>query len=155
MERKKKMRINPLLSFDGQCEAAFKFYEKCLGGKIVFLMRYGDAPGAESAPPGWRDKVIHATFALGDHVLQGADNTPETYVKPQGFVISLSIGPVEEAERIFKALAEDGVVQMPLQETFWALRFGMVVDRFGTPWVINCENPEAAATLAPKFGRPE
>jgi len=147
------MQINPLLSFDGQCEAAFKFYEKCLGGKIVFMLRYGEAPGSESVAPGWRDKIIHATLALGDRVLQGSDNTPETYLRPQGFAISLNIDAAEQADRIFSALAENGLVQMPLQETFWALRFGMVVDAFGTPWVINCENPQAAAQFAEKFGR--
>lgn len=109
------MQINPQLSFDGQCEAAFQFYEKCLGGKIVFMMKYGEAPGAESVPPGWRDKIIHATFALGDRVLQGADTPSESYVKPQGFAISLNIDAVEEADRIFKELAENGVVQMPLR----------------------------------------
>jgi PhnB protein len=145
------MQINPLLSFDGQCEAAFKFYEDCLGGKIVFLLRYGEAPGSESVAPGWRDKIIHATFALGDQVLQGSDTMPEAYVKPQGFAISLNIDAQEQAQRIFRELSENGLVQMPLQETFWALRFGMVVDRFGTPWVINCENPKAAAQLAEKF----
>src|SRR5262245_12476090 len=103
------MQINPQLSFDGRCEAAFKFYEKCLGGKIVFMMRFGEAPGADSAGPGWRDKIIHATLALGDQVLQGGDTPPESYLKPQGFAISLNIGPVEEADRIFRALAENGV----------------------------------------------
>jgi PhnB protein len=149
------MQINPQLSFDGHCEAAFKFYEKCLGGKIVFMMKYGDAPGAESVAPGWRDKIIHATFALADRVLQGSDSPPESYVKPQGFAISLNIDAEEQADRIFKDLAENGVVQMPLQQTFWALRFGMVIDRFGTPWVINCENPRAAAQFADKFGSSE
>src|SRR5262245_58130883 len=139
------MQINLQLSFDGQCEAAFRFYEKCLGGKIVFMMRYGEAPGSESVAPAWRDKIFHTTLVLGDQALQGDDTTPESYLKPQGFAISLNMAAAEEADRIFNALAENGLVQMPLQETFWALRFGMVVDRFGTPWVINCGNPRAAA----------
>jgi PhnB protein len=135
------MQLNPYLSFNGQCEAAFKFYEKCLGGKIVMMMTYGDSPMAEQMPPDWREKIIHATFALGEHVLSGADAPPEHYQKPQGFSVSLNVGAAAEAERIFNTLAEKGAVQMPLQETFWALRFGMLVDQFGTPWMINCGKP--------------
>ena len=135
------MQLNPYLSFNGQCEAAFKFYEKCLGGKIVMMMTYGNSPMAEQTPPDWREKIIHATFALGEHVLMGCDAPPEYYQKPQGFSVSLNVGAAAEADRIFKTLAENGAVQMPLQETFWALRFGMLVDQFGTPWMINCGKP--------------
>jgi len=132
------MRLNPHLAFAGQCEAAFEFYEKCLGGEIVMMMTYGDSPMAEQVPPGWRDKIIHATFALGDHVLTGADARPEHYQKPQGFSVLLHVDDVAEADRIFNTLAEKGTVQMPIQQTFWAQRFGMVVDQFATPWMINC-----------------
>ena len=135
------MRLNPYLTFNGQCEAAFKFYEKCLGGKIVMMMTYGDSPMAEQTQPEWRKKIIHATFALGDHVLQGADAPPERYQKPQGFSVLLNVGAAAEADRIFKALAENGAVQIPIQGTFWAQRFGMLVDQFGTPWTINCGKP--------------
>ena len=135
------MQLNPHLSFNGQCEAAFKFYEKCLHGKIITLMTYGDSPMAEQTPAAWHGKIIHATFALGDQRLTGADVTVESYRKPQGFSVLLNIGDATEADRIFKALAENGVVLMPIQETFWALRFGMLVDQFGTPWMINCGKP--------------
>jgi PhnB protein len=135
------MRLNPHLTFNGQCEAAFKFYEKCLGGKIVMMMTYGDSPIAEQTPPDWRKKIIHATFVLGDHRLQGADVAPESYLKPQGFSVLLNVGAAAEADRIFNTLAEKGTVQMPVQETFWALRFGTLVDQFGTPWVIQCGKP--------------
>ena len=135
------MLFNPHLTFNGQCEAAFKFYETCLGGKIVMMMTHGDSPIAAQTKPEWRKKIIHATFALGDHVLTGADATPEHYRKPQGFSVLLNIGGATEADRIFKTLAESGTVQMPIQETFWALRFGMVVDQFGTPWMVNCGKP--------------
>jgi PhnB protein len=135
------MKLNPHLEFSGQCEAAFKFYEKCLGGEIVMMMKYGDSPMAEEMPPELRDKIIHATFALGDHVLTGADAAPEVYEKPRGFSLLLSLDVAAEADRIFMALAENGVVEMALEETFWALRFGMVVDQFGTPWMINCGKP--------------
>jgi PhnB protein len=134
------MRLNPHLAFDGRCAAAFEFYEKCLGGKIVTMLTYGDSPMAGQTPPGWRNKVLHATLALGDHVLTGADVIAEQYQKPQGFSVLLQVDAVAEAERIFKTLAENGVVQVPLEETFWASRFGMVVDQFGTPWMINCGN---------------
>ena len=135
------MQMNPHLAFNGECEAAFKFYENCLGGKIVTMMTYGDSPMAEQMPPAWRGKIIHAAFALSDHQLTGADVPPESYLKPQGFYVLLHIGAEAEADRIFKALAENGAVRMPVQETFWARRFGMLVDQFGTPWMINCGKP--------------
>lgn len=136
------MQLNPHLAFNGQCEAAFTFYEKCLGGKITFMMTYGDSPLAEQTPSEWHTKILHATVALGDHRLTGADALAGNYQKPQGFSVSLQIRDAVEAERIFQALAEKGEVQVPLQETFWALRFGMLVDRFGTPWMVNCGKPE-------------
>jgi PhnB protein len=134
------VQLNPHLAFNGQCEAAFKYYERCLGGKIVLLMTYGDSPLAEQNPPDWRNKIIHATLAFGDQRLTGGDVAPESYHKPQGFAVLLNIDDAAEADRIFKTLAENGAVQMPIQETFWALRFGMLVDQFGTPWMINCGN---------------
>ena len=132
------MQWNPYLTLDGQCEAAFQFYEQCLGGKIVTMMTYGDSPMAEQAPPGWRQKILHATFALDGQTLGGADVPPEYYQKAQGLSVALNLNDAAEAERVFQALAEEGMVQMPLQQTFWAARFGMLVDRFGTPWMINC-----------------
>jgi PhnB protein len=135
------MQLNPLLVFNGQCEEAFKFYENCLGGKIAMMMTYGDSPMTEQTQPGWRDKILHATFLLGDDRLSGADVPSEPYQKPQGFAMQLNLANAVEADRIFKTLAEGGTARMPLQETFWALRYGEVVDRFGTPWLINCEKP--------------
>ena len=135
------MQLNPYLSFNGQCEAAFKFYEKCLGGKVVFTMTYGASPMAEQTPLNWRDKIMHTTFTLGDQVLSGADAPPGQYRKPEGFCVALNLSDAAEADRIFTALAENGEVKMALQETFWAPRFGVLVDQFGTPWIINCEKP--------------
>ena len=93
----------------------------------------------DQTPPGWSAKIMHATLAVGGQLLQGADAAGDHYKKPQGIAISISLRDVAEAERIFKMLAENGTVQMPIQETFWALRFGMTTDRFGIPWMINCE----------------
>ena len=133
------MKLNPYLSFDGQCEAAFQFYERLFGGKIQMMLTYGNSPMAEQAPPEWRGKIAHATLAVGDNVLMGADVLPGQYEKPRGFQVMLGINDPLDAERIFQGLAENGTVQMPLQTTFWSARFGVLVDRFGVPWSINCE----------------
>jgi PhnB protein len=135
------MQSNTYLNFNGECKDAFKFYEQCLGGKIVAMMTYGESPMAEQTPAEQRDKIMHVHLTVGDMVLMGADSPPEYFEKPQGFNINLQFDDVAEAERIFKALAENGTVKMPIQETFWAKRFGMAIDRFGTPWMINCFLP--------------
>jgi PhnB protein len=132
------MQVNPHLHFNGQCEAAFKFYEQCLGGKIITMMPHEGTPIADQVPAEWRNKILHATLQVGDEVLMGADAPPGGYQKPQGFSVTLGLKDAAQAERIFHALAENGTVQMPLQETFWAARFGMLIDRFGIPWMVNC-----------------
>jgi PhnB protein len=139
------MKINAYLHFDGRCEAAFKFYEQCLGGKIVFKMTFGESPMAGQSPPGWRDKIMHARLLVKDQVLMGSDAPPGRYESPKGFSVSLNLTDAVEAERIFNALLEKGTVVMPLQETFWAERFGMLSDQFGIPWMINCEKEVGAA----------
>ena len=133
------MQLNPYLNFNGQCEAAFKFYERCLGGKIVFTMTYGESPMADKVPSDWRKKILHVRLMAGDQALMGADAPPEHYEQPKGFSVTVGIDDPAEAERIFHALAEKGSVSMPIQKTFWAQRFGMLVDQFGIPWMINCE----------------
>src|ERR1044071_7553130 len=121
------MQLIPYLSFNGQCEAAFKFYERCLGGKIEFITPYESRPAAEyPVPADWGKKILHATLRVRDQVLMGADTPPDRYQKPQGFSITLGLKDQGEAERIFKALAESGTIDMPLQETFWAFRFGVL-----------------------------
>jgi len=132
------MRLITHLNFDGQCEEAFKFYEGVLGGKILTMMPFEGSPMADQSPPEWRKKILHATLDLGDSVLMGADAPPGRYQKPQGFSVTIGLSDPTEAERIFRSLAENGIVQLPLQETFWATRFGMLVDRFGIPWMVNC-----------------
>jgi len=133
------MQLNPYLFFNGQCEAAFRFYEQCLGGKIEVMMTHAGTPAAENVPAEWRDKILHARMTVGGQVLMASDAPPGRYHAPQGFSVSLQIGNPAEAERIFNALARDGMIQMPFGQTFWAYRFGMVVDRFGIPWMVNCE----------------
>jgi PhnB protein len=135
------MQLNPYLIFAGQCEAAFKFYEKSLGGKSSMMMTYGESPMSEQVPTEWRGKVMHARMVVGDNVLMGSDVSTDRYEQPKGFSVSLSVKDPAEAERIFHELEQDGTVQMALQKTFWSARFGMVVDRFGIPWMINCEQP--------------
>jgi PhnB protein len=132
------MQMNPYLTFNGQCEAAFKFYEKCLGAKITFMMPHDGTPVVNQVPSDWRNKILHASLQVGDRLLQGSDCPPDHYQKPAGFSVKLDPQDAAEAERVFSALAENGTVQMPLQETFWAVRFGMLVDQFGIPWMINC-----------------
>ena len=134
------MQLNAMLSFNGQCEEAFKFYQQCLGGNIQFMMTYGDSPMADEVSSEWRDKIIHATLIAGDTALSGADAPPGYYERPAGFSVAIQIKDPAEAERIFRSLSEDGTVTMPLQQTFWAVRFGMLVDRFGIPWMTNCGN---------------
>jgi PhnB protein len=132
------MQSNPYLYFNGDCKDAFKFYEQCLGGKIVAMMSYGESPMGEQTPTEQRDNIMHVHLTVGDVNLMGADAPPEYFEKPQGFQINLQFDNVEEGERIFNALAEKGTVKMPFQETFWAKRWGMLIDLFGTPWMINC-----------------
>ena len=133
------MQINPYLNFNGQCEEAFTFYAQVLGGKIEAMMPHEGTPAAEHVPLEWRKSIMHARLSVGDNVLMGSDAPPPHQAKPQGFYVSVNVTKPAEAERIFDKLAERGTVNMPIQETFWAARFGMLVDRFGTPWMVNCE----------------
>lgn len=133
------MQVNPYLYFNGQCEEAFKFYEKLLGGKIEVLMPHEGTPAADHVPADWRKKIMHARMVVDGQTLMASDAPPGHYHKPQGYAVSISVKDPADADRIFLALAENGKVNMPIQETFWAQRFGMLVDRFGIPWMVNCE----------------
>jgi PhnB protein len=133
------MQLNPYLTFGGQCEAAFKFYEKVLGGKIEAMHSHAGSPMENQVPPEWRSKIMHARLNVGGNLLMGSDAPPDRYEQMKGFTVTLGTNDPNEAERIFKALSKKGTVQMPIQKTFWAARFGMLVDQFGTPWMINCE----------------
>ncbi|ESA32060.1 glyoxalase bleomycin resistance protein dioxygenase [Leptolyngbya sp. Heron Island J] len=135
------MQLSPYLSFDGCCEAAFKFYEQCLGGKIEAIMPYQGSPMEAEVPAAWASKVMHGEFRLGEFVVMGSDCMPDKYEAAKGTSLMVGIKDPVEAERAFKALAENGTVTMPIQETFWAAKFGMLVDQFGIPWMINCDQP--------------
>jgi PhnB protein len=133
------MQLNAYLVFNGQCEEAFKLYEQVLGGKILAMFTHAGTPAADQVPPEWLNKIMHVTLKVGDSVLMGSDAPPDRYTKPKGITVNIALNDVAEAERIFAALAEGGVVGMPIQKTFWAERWGMVIDRFGIPWMVNCE----------------
>ncbi len=130
------MQIYAHLNFKGQCEEAFRFYEKALGGEIAVLSRYADTPMAGQLPAEWRQKIVHGRIAIAGTTLMGADPPPDRYNTPQGITIALSTANSADAERCFKALSENGTVGVPMTETFFAHRFGMVVDRFGIPWMV-------------------
>jgi len=138
------MKITPYLLFSGQCEEAFKTYERVLGGKIVASFTFGDSPMAAKYPE-LANKIMHARIDVVDQMILGADCPPEHFQKPQGNSVMLDLDDTAEAERIFRELSAGGTVMMPLQETFWAKRYGNFVDRFGTPWMINVAAPAYAA----------
>ena len=133
------MKLNPYLAFDGQCREAFEFYEKILCGKITFSQTIGDSPMASNMPAEAHGRIMHVTLQIGDQVLQGADAPPGQFTKAAGFCVALHFDDVAEGERVFNGLALDGQVQMPYQPTFWAKGFGMLIDRFGTPWIVNAD----------------
>ncbi|HJP94176.1 MAG TPA: VOC family protein [Pyrinomonadaceae bacterium] len=133
------MQLNTYLHFNGDCEEALKFYEKTLGAKTDAVMKHGGSPAEGTVPPEWKDKVLHARFSIGETVLMASDAPPGHYERPQGFSVSISLDDKAKGEKIFNALAENGTTKMPFQQTFWAGGFGMCVDRFGIPWMVNCE----------------
>ena len=131
------MKLNPYLAFDGRCREAFEFYEKTLGGRISFIQTIGESPMASNMPTEAHDRVMHVTLEIGDQVLQGADAPQGQITKPAGFCVATHFDDVAEGERVFNMLAQNGQVQMAFQPTFWAKGFGMLIDQFGTPWIVN------------------
>lgn len=136
------MKLNPYLNFPGTCEEAMNAYAKVLGGEIVAMLAYGDMPGDYPIPDEMRKKIAHARIVIGDQVIMASDSGPDRFKPMQGVSVTLNIPEPAEAERVFKALVEGGTAIMPLEETFWAHKFGVLVDRFGTQWMVNCEKPE-------------
>jgi PhnB protein len=132
-------QLNAYLSFKGDCEAAFRAHAQCFGGTVGELFRYGGSPMADQVPPDWADKVMHGSVTICGQILMGADTVPLQYEAPRGISLALHIKGAAEGERIFSELAVDGTSVVPMEKTFWAERFGVVVDRFGITWSINCE----------------
>ena len=136
------MDVVPYLNFDGQCAEAFAFYEKLLDGEITFLMNFGESPMADHVPVEDHGAILHATLSLpGGRTIQGSDAPGGRYNKPAGFAVSITFDTVDKAHQVFKELTRGGVETMAIQETFWALAFGMVTDRFSIPWMINVDKP--------------
>jgi PhnB protein len=128
----------PYLIFDGTCAEAMRFYESTLGGKLESMMTNGESPMCDQMPPGSENRVMHARLVIDGTRLMASDAMiGHPYEGMKSFSLALSYPTVEEAQRVFDALAEGGKVNMPLQKTFWAEAFGMLADRFGTPWMIN------------------
>ena len=135
------MQIAPYLMFEGRCREAFTAYETILGGRIEAMMAYAEMPPCEAGPaPANPDLVMHACLKLGDQMLMASDAPPGLSEGPmQSVSVSIGVAEIAEAERIFSALSEGARIKMPLTETFWAPRFGMLQDRFGTNWMISAE----------------
>ena len=138
------MQFTTHLSFDGNCRQAFDFYAETFGARIVARVTYGEMPGSPG-PAALRDRIAHARLDAGGQTLMGADAPPERASTPHGFAVCATIEDLGRAQRIFETLAANGQTQMPFQETFWARGFGMCVDRFGVPWMVNCEKPREGA----------
>ena len=138
------MPLNTYLHYaNGRCAEAFACYEGLLAGRITERLTYGQSPMADQTPPELRERIMHMRLELpGGAVLMGSDAPPQFAAPMQGFSVALTVAAAEEAERVFAGLAADGTVHVPLHETFWASRFGMLIDAFGVPWLINC-NREA------------
>jgi PhnB protein len=131
------MNMMPYLFFDGNCAEALAFYEETIGAEVSGMMRNSDAPDAESRMPGGDDLVMNAMVKIGGGMLMASDTGEGWHQKPQGFAVHLETPSIAEAERVFAAFGDGGTIQMPLGETFWAERFGMVTDKFGTPWMVS------------------
>jgi len=136
------MKLNPYLNFPGTCEEAMNTYAKVLGGEVVAMLAYGDMPGDHPVPDDMRKKIAHARIVIGDQVLMASDSGPERFKPMQGVSVTLNIPDQAEAERVYNALVDGGNAIMPLEETFWAKKFGVLADRFGTQWMVNCEKPQ-------------
>lgn len=129
------MQLDIYLNYGGNCEEAFRFYEQHLGGKIVMLMKHGEAPDSR-VPPEWKDRVLHAHMELGGTALTGADIPPDRFQPMRSAYLSLTVDSTEEAERVYALLSEGGAIFMPMEETFFAFRFAMLRDKFGTSWML-------------------
>lgn len=138
------MPVTPYLFFDGKCAEAMRFYEKTLGGKLDALMTYGESPDGKVPPGVQPDRIMHAHLTIPGGVIMASDDASGSpYKGMSGFTVSLDYPTVAEAKRIFDALADGGQIWMPFEKTFWSEGFGMIADRFGTPWMVSVTSKEA------------
>jgi PhnB protein len=139
------MQLSTYLNYGGNCAQAFRFYEQHLGGKISMMMTHGQAPDQSQVPAGWQDAVLHARMTIGGAELLGADIPPDRFQPMRSAYLTLSVDSTPEAERIYALLSENGEIFMKMQETFFAHRFAMLRDRFGTSWMLLHERPRPNA----------
>jgi PhnB protein len=135
------MKLNTYLNYGGNCERAFRFYEEHLGGQITMMVTHSQQPNANEVPPDWKDAILHARISLGGTELMGADVPPARFQPMRSAYLSLGVDSIDEAERIYAVLSDGGEIFMPMAETFFAFRFAMLRDRFGTSWMIIHERP--------------
>ena len=136
------------LSFNGNCEAAFRFYEARLGATMGLMHPYANSPMAAQVPPEWGTKIMHGSLTLGGVTICGADTPPAAiFEAPRGFRILFDVEDPAETERLYNALAENATVEMPLQQTFWSPKFGVLTDQFGIPWTLSCAQAPQSATV--------
>lgn len=135
------MKIHTYLNYGGHCGPAFRFYEEHLGGKITMMMTHGDSPDQSAVPEGWKDAILYANMHIGGTELMGSDVPPERFQPMRSAYLSLSVESIEEAERIYALLSDGGEIYMPMAETFFAFRFAILRDKFGTSWMILNERP--------------
>ena len=147
------MYVSTYLTFSGRCEEAFRLYERVTRGKLVAMVTHEETPAASQVPPEWQKKIIHARLQIGSAYLMGCDAPPGRQKPPQGYMVSLGVDTPEDAERVYKELSEGGEVQMPLDKTFFAKKFGMFNDKFGIPWMVICENQDAGTQSSARSER--
>ena len=138
--------IQPYLFFNGRCEEALEFYRRAIGAELVMMLRFSDSPDAPPpgmVPPGWENKVMHSELRVGEAVVMASDGCGSGAAFG-GFSIALTLTTAAEVDRAFAALAEGGEVEMPLGETFWTPRFGMLKDRFGVAWMVQVPQKQSS-----------
>jgi PhnB protein len=135
------MKLHTYLNYGGNCAEAFRFYEQHLGGKIVMMMTWAEMPEPKNVPPGMEKAILHARLDIGETILMGSDVPPERFQPMRSAYLSLSVDSIAEAERIYALLSDGGEIFMPMAETFFAFRFAMLRDKFGTSWMIIHERP--------------
>ena len=134
------MSVQPYLFFNGRCEEALEFYHSAVGAEVEMLSHFKDAPEPGMTQPGMENKVMHASFRIGETILMASDGRCDGQPRFEGFSLSIIVPDEEKAETVFNALADGGEITMPLEKTFWAPKFGMLEDRFGVGWMVSVQH---------------